>query len=135
MSLESIQKAFDDYLKAKVGTLAVAWPGQTFKPDLTQPHLKPVMSAYTRGQVGIGARYIRHTGTYKIELFAPANKGVAAAARVLDPLLPFFAQGTSLSTSDGHSITLYEADVKPPVDGDPKFLQVPVLVPWWCDEF
>lgn len=131
MSWSSIHVAFDtrfDALSFPQGLKIFA--GKVSQPNAHQPRLEGRMVSVTRRPVGPGGdTSIEWVGTYQVSVYFPINFGRGPVDDQVDLVMAHFPRGSTLSTTDGQSISILNPQPSRAVDM-PAFVMVPVDIGW-----
>ena len=135
MSSETIRVAIDNYLStAQSGLIDIAWEGNTYYPNQSTPYLAPRMAALVRRPMGVGSDAVNQwSGNYQISAWYAVGHGMAPILAKVDEILTLFKRGTSLTTTDGLTIT-FETPSPTPAIQDSKWLHMPILIKWFAYE-
>lgn len=126
--------ALEQRLDAAALGVPLKHPGEPYEPAPGTPwaraaHL-PVVPV--QASVGSGGTH-QFLGTLQVDLFYPRGQGGGAAVQQADKLATAFAPGTSLSANGKQvRITTVEQGAPREDQADPQWLQLPVLIHWYC---
>ena len=99
-------------------TVGVPWARLTVQPASSRP-------------LGVNVATKRHDGLLLVDLFAPANSGVAALDALANAVKTAFAPATRLQ-SDGVAATIDYAERSRAMEQEAEWLQCSVTVRWHC---
>lgn len=95
----NIQNALNTRLSTLTGTPSVAWPNVKFNPQIYTEYLRPTLLPATTTLHQVDGTQ-KHQGIYQVDIFVPADKGVALATQYADAIITHFKGQTLTSGTD-----------------------------------
>lgn len=122
--LRDVTSKLDQHLAAMTGLPPVAWPNVQFDPPSDTLYIA-VMNMPADGTLYSMERFQNTPGVYRINIYAPANKGPAQAENMADQIADHFRASSNL----GDGLFIEEINFSPGISDDAHYM-LPISINW-----